>query len=352
MEVNSGNPELDFNRGSSERSALIEGPDSNLGLLDSLEKYKSMLKSARASGSLLGLKFDADDVTDRCENYANLLLGAVGRDVVNKQVRLKEFLHVLLDGCLALVSSHIIFSLGHMRANQQKASTFNLLFMHFLDGGRGTGYLVEANETTVGHSVIIISMLDKSWANFSEFDKHFSKFLFVDALRKALNENVVHWFGVGITLRICSFLMNKNFQIFAMEFFAVESFDRLLGVLLLLKLNVTKAAALSISVTFKFALRDRSVLLERLPNILLSDGVWEISYENIGLQVECRVCKLEWNSDNFIVDFHIVQLSLGLFCVFLCQELGITIQTVLLGLLVKNDDGLMNIVASVLDELE
>lgn len=115
-----------------------------------------MLESAGTSGPFFGLQLDADYASNWRENFADVFLSALGRDVVNKQVRLEELLHVLLDRSPALVLSHVVFTLGYMRADQQKGSFLNLLFIHFRDRVLGALGLGKANESTVLHSVVAV----------------------------------------------------------------------------------------------------------------------------------------------------------------------------------------------------
>jgi len=81
-----------------------------------------MLESAGTSGTFFRLQFDANYAPDRRKNFADVLLSALSRDVVDEYVGLEELLHVLLDRCPTLVRIHVILPLGYMRANEQEVA--------------------------------------------------------------------------------------------------------------------------------------------------------------------------------------------------------------------------------------
>ena len=210
-QVNSRNPKLDLNWRCSERSALVQSSDGSLSLLHCLKKHKSVLESTGASGTFFGLQLDANYATNRRKNFADVFFSALSRDVVNEQVGLEELFHVLLDWSPALVRSHVIFSLGHMGANEQEVSVLNLLFVHFSDRVLGALSLLEANKSTVLHSVIAISMLHKSRSYHSKCREHLFQLLFVSASGEALYKNVVERFLGSLTLWVGSLLMKEYF---------------------------------------------------------------------------------------------------------------------------------------------
>jgi len=127
-----------------------------------------MLESAGTSCTFFGFEFDAYNAADGRENFADVILSALIRYIVDKQVRLEELFHVLMDRSPALVRIHVIFSFCYMRAHQQKVAINLLLFVHLGDCVLGALRFGKADKTTVFHVVNAISMLHKSRGDLSK----------------------------------------------------------------------------------------------------------------------------------------------------------------------------------------
>jgi len=103
LKVDTGNPELDFDRSQAEGTTLIEGTNGSLSHFDGLIEYKGLLESAWPCRVLLGLYLKGNDGTMLGKHFLNLSLGDLEGDVFDKNVRFEALLHVLLNRGTGLV---------------------------------------------------------------------------------------------------------------------------------------------------------------------------------------------------------------------------------------------------------
>jgi uncharacterized protein YacL len=110
--------------------------------------------------------------------------------------------------------------------------------------------------------------------NISEWGENFLEFVIREIIRKILNEKVGIFFSLFFSITFFDMMLNLN--LLSMLVAVVEFFDRLLGTLLGLKLNVSKTSGFSILENFEFARLDSTILGKEIIQCLLVHLLWQV----------------------------------------------------------------------------
>lgn len=211
-----GDPEVHGQRlVAAEHLSVVEGLDCLLSLRD------VQIENHSALGALLRLflKSDRLDLADAFELLFHLLFSHIEGNVVDEDVVVEGFLHVLGNGGQALLVQ-LIFLLVN-EAGYEDWSTINLCVIHFVQGTLGILRLDKAHETGTGALVLFVKF-DLAGVELSEFVEHSFELLLINVLAESLNVEVGEVFGVcGGSL--VSLLVDVDFEGVSFPDFLVES---------------------------------------------------------------------------------------------------------------------------------
>ena len=146
--------------------------------------------------------------------------------------------------------------------------------------------------------------------------------------------------------------MLEHFQSLAIKLLAVRLLHSCERILLLLKLNVGESTAHSICETLQFTLLNVAELGVKVKNLLLGYGRGQVAHKDISLGIKLLVDNLQAYSDDFAIDFRIVEGFLARNCLLLRKQLDIAVVQGLVSLLVDDHDGFDTCEAFGLDELK
>jgi uncharacterized protein YacL len=110
--------------------------------------------------------------------------------------------------------------------------------------------------------------------NISEWGENFLEFVIREIIRKILYEKVGIFFSLFFSITFFDMMLNLN--LLSIVVAVVEFFDRLLGILLGLKLNVSKTSGFSILESFEFARLDSTILGKEIIKCLLVHLLWQV----------------------------------------------------------------------------
>lgn len=146
--------------------------------------------------------------------------------------------------------------------------------------------------------------------------------------------------------------MLEDFEGLSIELLAISRADSGQSIFLFLKLNIGESSAHSISETLQFTLMDVAELRVVIMHLLLGQRSGQVADKDVCFGVELLILHLQAHSDDFTVDFRVVQCFLAFDCVCFSQELDVSIVERLVSLFVDNHDCLDAGEALLLYELE
>jgi len=125
IQINLRHPEFNIDWLVAKWTSLVESTDGCLATFNFLIEHVGNLKPWIFSG----LQFDAYDGPVRLEKLLDFSLSNLRWDHLDKQVRRKIFIYVLIDGCLALVVRKIVLAPSNVELNKKIAAVILLLFI-------------------------------------------------------------------------------------------------------------------------------------------------------------------------------------------------------------------------------
>ncbi len=259
---------------------------------------------------VFNFNLDGYNGAKRFEQIHQLLLSCVCGHKLDKQIRRKILVDVLVDKSLCFIRCQIVLTLGHMMTYKQIKPITGFLLVQLFDSRNSRLRVFETHEATVGQRVVAIIFLDHHIRNFTEWFEDCCKLCLRSALREPLYENVIASISLRFLGGITTFDVCEHLQFLAMELYAVGFINSIDGVALVCELNVCVATGETIGIALQFALLNFSKFLIKIENVLLRDSDGQVPDKYISLRIWLVINLLEADSNDFFLNNLVVKFLL------------------------------------------
>ena len=226
------------------------------------------------------LKLDGYDLARLAHLLLELFFGDFLGDVPHVDVGLEGLLHLLVD--LAFILVLLVIVGGDELADEDDFTIDFLLRVKSVHGGLSLLVSFEANESAVATGTLNLGAQD-----FSELLEKISELLIRVGGWNVFDEKVCEVFSSVTSLVLLG--VDQNLQLLVIDFRVVHLIDRLLGTVLVIKLDVTVALGGALFGGLDLAGHNFTELLEHVKKALLGNVFWHVFDQNISIRVPVSV---------------------------------------------------------------